>query len=100
MMRNSVYSVERHQAGSTWFVCLTDADAVAPSITNNAENVLTELVEMDLLHPGERVIYRDTDGIWDEVVIDERCTFVAFAPLRTTSRDAAISIAVSRTGAP
>jgi hypothetical protein len=77
------------------FLCITDMDD-GMSVTNDIEAVLAHLVAEGVLKPGMRVIYRDTEKIWDEVVIDQRCHFVTFAPLRATSRDVAITLAVSR----
>lgn len=46
------------------------------SVTNDAEAVCAEAVG-DL--PGYRLVYRDTDGCWDELVHD-RGRFVGFRP--------------------
>jgi hypothetical protein len=99
MTRASIYSVKRYLIGGTWFVSLKDADMPAPTITNNVEHVLAELVETGLLYPGERVIYRDTTGRWDEIVIDSRCAFVGFWSLNARSNDSAIATA-RRAGPP
>jgi len=51
------------------------------SITNDAERVCDELA----IEYGERrIIYRDTDGSWDELV-HEHGRFLAFAPARGTA---------------
>lgn len=46
------------------------------SVTNDAENVVHDL-QHDF--PGYRVIYRDTDGRWDEL-LHARGRFLGFAP--------------------
>jgi hypothetical protein len=38
-------------------------------------------------HPYQRVIYRDSEHIWDQVVIDDACRFVRFAPLKEKPED-------------
>lgn len=93
--------VDLISAGTTeliTFMCITDLDE-GMSVTNDIEAVLAVLVAEGELAPGMRVVYRDTEAMWDEVVIDERCRFVRFAPLRVPSSDLAITLAVSRTGA-
>lgn len=46
------------------------------SVTNDAENVY-EQVQKE--HPGKRLIYRDSEGLWEEIaVIDGK---IAFFPL-------------------
>jgi hypothetical protein len=37
------------------------------SVTNDAENVVKRLRWMDLLRPGNRLLYYDTDGNLDEI---------------------------------
>lgn len=37
---------------------------VRPSVTNDAEAVVREVHER---YPGRRIIYRDSDGRWDEL---------------------------------
>lgn len=46
-------------------VWITD-DGVGKSVTNDAERVC---VELDRRYPGHRIIYRDTDGNWDELIV-------------------------------
>lgn len=48
------------------------------SVTNDAEAVVAAL---HVEHPGFRVIYRDTMGLWDELK-HEAGRFVGFAPAR------------------
>lgn len=47
------------------------------SVTNSAEDVIYNL---NIQYPGFRVIYRDTEGCWDELVHDFDGTFVGFKP--------------------
>jgi hypothetical protein len=56
---------------------LIDLDS-GVTITNDAEN-LCEF--MHYAHPGKRVIYRDTDGLWNELVhVDGK--FSNYAPYK------------------
>jgi hypothetical protein len=48
------------------------------SITNDAERVCDELA---IEYGNRRIIYRDTDGEWDEFV-HEHGRFLSFAPAR------------------
>lgn len=63
------------------FLTLVDQD-IGMSITNDVENVLATLCAAGEYKPGlMRLVYRDTDGIWDEIVTDERGGFVGFRSL-------------------
>ena len=74
---------------SITFHCLTDED-IGRSVTNDIENVLSELFDSEQLKPGHYVIYRDTRGVWDQVVIDSACRFVAFRSLDAPSSREAV----------
>lgn len=58
-------------------VWLVDRDS-GMSVTNDAEAVVAEV---HALCPGRRIIYRDTDGNWDELVHKDG-VFVGFKPAR------------------
>ncbi|MBB5442957.1 MULTISPECIES: hypothetical protein [unclassified Paraburkholderia] len=66
-------------------IAITDLDKEGhKSVTNDIEAVLADLAEAGQLvpdHSYQRVIYRDSKGRWDQVVIDEACQFVRFAPV-------------------
>lgn len=49
------------------FILVVDLDA-GMTITNDAERVVEVLARAVAL-PGRRVLYRDTDGRWDELVV-------------------------------
>jgi hypothetical protein len=77
------------------FLAVTDHDD-GMSVTNDVENVLRTLCDAEELRPGMRVIYRDTEGVWDEIVIDARCEFVGFRSLGSEhDRGAALLKAIS-----
>jgi hypothetical protein len=65
------------------------------SITNAAEIVVAELYFLlgdEML--GKRIIYRDTDGIWDGLAHrGER--FIGFVPIRETDRARAVEKALT-----
>ena len=48
------------------------------SVTNDAEGVVATLND---IYPKHRVIYRDSDGLWDELMHDKG-TFAGFKPYR------------------
>ncbi|WP_395066241.1 hypothetical protein [Paraburkholderia silvatlantica] len=51
------------------------------TVTNDIEGVLASLVAAGRLvkgHPYQRVLYCDSEGQWDQVVIDDACEFVRF----------------------
>lgn len=60
-------------------VAIEDLDGLV-SVTNDAEAVVRHLAKIGL--KGRRLLYRDSDGIWDELVHDGGGGFMAFAPIR------------------
>lgn len=66
-------------------VFVTDLDDGGRSVTNDIEQVCAELATRGALSPGHRLVYRDSEGIWDEVMLDSACAFVDFLPLRATT---------------
>ena len=54
---------------------------VGKSVTNDAERVVAEL---SVRYPGYRIIYRDTDGKWDELLHKDG-VFIDFLPARHLS---------------
>lgn len=67
----------------------TDCDALVlidvgpwnihPSVTNDAENVVRRLLESGDLKPGQRLMYYDSEGNLDEILIADG-QFAGFAP--------------------
>lgn len=57
-------------------IFIVDLDRGGRSITNDAEAVVKRLVKD---HPIKRIIYRDTDGCWGELLHDGR-EFRGFEP--------------------
>jgi hypothetical protein len=81
-----------YQVQSFNLVALTDTghNLECQTVTNDIEHVLATLTESGRLikgHPYQRVIYCDSDGYWDKVIIDTGCNFVTFAPLSTNRRE-------------
>jgi hypothetical protein len=67
-----------------------DFDEAHPTmtVTNGAENIVRMLVRRNVL--GERrLLYRDTEGYWDEILVDRGC-FAGFAPIRARELDIAL----------
>lgn len=59
------------------------------TVTNDAEAVVDELVERGHLKAGMRLIYRDTRGIYDEIIVKDG-RFAGFVPLNLRDREAAL----------
>ncbi|TCK32597.1 hypothetical protein B0G84_8412 [Paraburkholderia sp. BL8N3] len=72
------------------FVCITDLDEGGMTVTNDVKRVLASLVQTDELCSGDIVIYQDSEGWWDQVVIDHECHFVEFKSLNERSPQAAM----------
>lgn len=50
--------------GPPGVIFIRDLDQGGVTVTNDAEAVVEEVHK---LHPGKRIVYRDTDGDWDEL---------------------------------
>ena len=61
------------------------------SVTNEAENVLDDLVRIGCKLKEHRVIYMDTQGAWAEIVKDCTGKFAGFRNLNTNDFDAALA---------
>lgn len=81
----SVYSVQVRDG----FICLVDEDK-GRCIRNAAEDVIAELIAAGYDLDNKRVIYRDTMGFWDELVV-KNGQFSDFRPIRETDLDRAIT---------
>jgi hypothetical protein len=60
MMPRSIFTITKVTEDK---VFLIDGD-VGMSVTNDAEQVVEYV---NNLHPGKRIVYRDTDNNWDEL---------------------------------
>lgn len=69
--------------GEPNIVFIRDLNLGNRSVTNDAENVVKEI---NTLFPGKRIIYKDSNGDWDELLhTDGR--FEGFGPYRGTIPD-------------
>lgn len=61
------------------------------SVTNDAENVVADLIRQgfDLLE--HRVIYKDTRGIWDQILVDRTGRFAGFSSIDERDLPAALA---------
>jgi hypothetical protein len=69
----SSYCVDRVEPDAVYIIDLDEG----MSVTNNAEAVVLDLF---LKYGERRIIYRDTDGRWDELLHDKG-HFTGFGPL-------------------
>jgi hypothetical protein len=72
-----------------------DYDPANPSmsVTNDIEAVVADLVARRIINrQRNKLIYRDTEGVWDQVVIESDYPFrpIAFSPLRVVTLGEAI----------
>ncbi|MFP4895672.1 hypothetical protein [Paraburkholderia sp. EG304] len=93
----AVYTVESRMVRSgsvpVRFVCVTDLD-LGRSVTNDIEGVIDDLIRAGRLDHGDRMIYSDPQGIWDEAVLGEDCRFLGFRSLNMRTCDEAITLAL------
>lgn len=85
-----------HIAATTpWAVAIIDdygPDLNTPTVTNGAKTVVQDLLALGVLDGTQRLVYRDTEEVWDEIVYDAT-GFKGFSPLRATSlQDALIAV--------
>jgi len=66
-------------------VAIIDQDDGAMSVTNDIENVVARLVTLGMLRAGDRLVYRDSGGDWDEVVLTPGMKFSHFDQYRAVS---------------
>jgi hypothetical protein len=65
MKPRSQYTATLERAESDCpIICVIDVGAACRSVTNDAEAVVAEVVERFGDH---RIVYRDSDGVWDEL---------------------------------
>jgi hypothetical protein len=65
------------------------------SVTNDAENVVADLVRLGIDVDRYRIIYRDSGGTWDGIDTEDG-RFAGFYALRATNRTEAAFMALTR----
>lgn len=72
-MKNYTYTIEQE------FVCIVDLDNGGRSVTNDIQKIINEIEdENNFFLDSFKIIYRDSQGIWDAVLIkDEGCKFLS-----------------------
>jgi hypothetical protein len=61
------------------------------SVTNDAENVIGDLTQQGFDLSKYRVIYRDTHGIWDQLLVDRTGRFAGFSSINERDLPAALA---------
>ena len=61
------------------------------SVTNDAENVIADLVRQGFDLSRYQVIYRDTRGIWDQLLVDSNGHFAGFSTINERDLSAALA---------
>lgn len=89
MTARANYSLTIERAGDQRVVALVDLCRSTISITNDAERVIEDLWSRGVLTLGGRVIYRDTEGHWDELRWRD-AQFIGFAALGADTLQAAL----------
>ena len=82
----SVYSRTLH--GNV--IAIIDHDQ-GRSVTNDAENVIADLVAQGFDLSRYLVIYRDTRGIWDQLLVDRTGHFAGFSSINERDLSAALA---------
>jgi hypothetical protein len=74
--------------GAVWIVDLNYEGAA--SVTNDAARVIAGLVESGIDFAGRRVVYQDSTGTWDEILVAGG-KFAGFAPIGAKTREDALA---------
>jgi hypothetical protein len=83
--QRAIYSYTVHNN----VIAIIDYDQ-GKSVTNDAENVIADLAAcFDL--SKYRVIYRDTRGVWDELLVDRTDHFAGFSSINERDLPAALA---------
>jgi hypothetical protein len=82
----AVYSYAVH--GSV--IAIIDHDE-GRSITNDAVNIIDDLTRQGFGLTKYRVIYKDTSGIWDEILVDRTGRFAGFSSINERDLPAALA---------
>ena len=80
------------------FILIVDLILGGKSVTNDADLVVQDLMRRGILRDGSRLIYRDTMGLWAEM-LHSTGQFNAFAPIAdrpVTDRDEALALTRAR----
>jgi hypothetical protein len=87
----SIYSVTVHPAqGIHWpVIAIVDVDR-GRSVTNDAANIFAKLIGWGLDLDAHRVIYRDSTGTWDELLVGPHGSFGGFGPLGARTEEEAL----------
>ena len=67
---------------------LYDPQSMCLTVTNDAENVLAKIAKAGDM--CSKVIYRDSEGEWDELVVDSAMQFLSFRSLHERDLDVAL----------
>lgn len=73
-------------------IVIADQDEDSPSVSSAIEAVLEQVYEQNPDAPRV-VLYRDAEGTYDGVAVDDEGRFQNFYPIRTTDADHAIEVA-------
>jgi hypothetical protein len=81
----------RPAKGHHWPVVLIVDHDQGRSVTNDVQGIFADLVAQGLDLEAHRVIYRDTLGTWDELLVGVNGSFGGFAPLGAHTEAEAIA---------
>jgi hypothetical protein len=71
-------------------IAIIDHDS-GRSVTNDADNVIADLVSRGFDLWRYHVIYRDTRGIWDQILVDRTGCFAGFSSINERDLPSAIA---------
>jgi hypothetical protein len=82
-MSKAVFSFDLETIGDDTILVIVDRyDENNPSVTvtNNIDSVLSDIFS-ELPKIPSKIIYRDSEGVWDQIMVDLMGNFLTFAPI-------------------
>ena len=89
LLKNKLRSIYSRAVYGNVIAIIDHADG--KSVTNDAENVIADLVRQGFDLSQYRVIYKDTRGIWDQILVDRAGRFAGFSSINERDLPAALA---------
>jgi hypothetical protein len=89
LLKNKHRSVYTRQVFGN-IIAIIDHDD-GKSVTNDAENVIDDLARQGFDLSQYRVIYKDTRGVWDQMLVDRTGRFAGFSCINEHDLPAALA---------
>ncbi len=89
LIKNRVRAVYRRAVYSNVIAIINHRES--RSVTNDAENVIEDLVRQGFDLMQYHLIYKDTRGIWDQILVDRTGHFAGFSSINERDLSSALA---------